>query len=101
VSGPPLSSTVAARPAAGTGGGGNAKLAIQLGGTTAGTEYDQVSVTGGITLAGELSGSLIDNFAPALNDLFFMMLNDSNDTVIGTYAGLAEGSSGRFRQHGI
>ncbi len=40
-------------------------LAIELGGTTAGTDYDQLVVTGEATLAGTLDVSLIPGFTPS------------------------------------
>ncbi len=70
---------------------GTAKLAIELGGTTAGGDgvsgYDRISVTGGITLNGaSLEGSLLNGFNPAMDDLFFIIVNDGTDAVSGTFA---------------
>jgi subtilase-type serine protease len=45
-------------------------LLIDLGGRTAVTEYDQLSVTGNSMLDGTLSVALIDGFAPKLGDSF-------------------------------
>jgi hypothetical protein len=45
-------------------------LAIKLGGTTAGTGYDQLQVTGATTLDGTLTVTLINGFNPALNNTF-------------------------------
>jgi len=56
---------------------------IELGGTAAGTDYDQLDVSGSATLAGELSAVLIDSFAPALNDSFEIIQASS---VIGTFS---------------
>ncbi len=67
-------------------------LNIQLGGTLLGLGYDQVAVAGGITLAGDLSGSLINGFVPSANDIFYLLLNDGSDLVSGNFTGLAEGS---------
>ena len=71
--------------------GGTAKLALEIGGTTAGgngtTGYDQISVTGGVSLNGaQLQGTLLNNFAPGGSDLFFIILNDGNDAVQGVFA---------------
>lgn len=71
--------------------GGTAKLAIELGGTTAGGNiaggYDRVSVTGGVTLAGaQLLGTLLNSFAASPTDLFFIIINDGADAVQGTFA---------------
>ena len=48
-------------------------LEIQLGGTTAGTQYDQLTVTGTATLAGTLNVSLIDGFIPQVGDSFTIL----------------------------
>ena len=72
--------------------GSGAKLTIEIGGTTAGgnnlTGYDQVNVIGGgISLSGaQLTGSLLNNFTPLPADLFFIIINDGNDAVQGTFA---------------
>ena len=68
-----------------------AHLAIELGGTAAGTQYHRVQVTGGLTLAGDLQGSLINGYSPVPGDLFFIILNDGSDAVTGTFNGLAQG----------
>ena len=48
-------------------------LDIQLGGTTAGTQYDQLTVTGTATMAGTLKVSLIDGFIPQVGDSFTIL----------------------------
>jgi phage baseplate assembly protein gpV len=45
-------------------------LLIELGGTTAGTGYDQLKVSGAASLAGTLTVSLLDSFTPASGDSF-------------------------------
>jgi hypothetical protein len=73
-----------------------AHLAIEIGGTTAGTQYDRVQVTGGLTLTGDLQGSLINGYAPALGTLFFLIINDGGDPISGTFNGLAQGGTLSF-----
>ena len=68
-----------------------AKLAIELGGTTAGgnstSGYDRVSVSGGVTLSGAtLTGSLLNGFTAGVADLFFIIVNDGTDPVQGLFA---------------
>jgi len=46
------------------------KLQIELGGTTAGTNYDQLLVSGAVSLAGTLQVSLINSFSPAVGNSF-------------------------------
>jgi len=48
-------------------------LAIELGGTTAGTDYDQLVVTGVATLDGTLDASLIPGFTPSAGQNFTIM----------------------------
>jgi autotransporter-associated beta strand protein len=43
----------------------NAHLLFRLGGPAAGTGYDRLILAGGITLAGDLQGSLLNGFTPA------------------------------------
>jgi len=48
-------------------------LEIELGGTTAGTQYDQLTVTGTATMAGTLNVSLINGFIPQVGDSFTIL----------------------------
>ncbi|HWN93747.1 MAG TPA: hypothetical protein VNT99_01830 [Methylomirabilota bacterium] len=50
--------------------GANGILNLEIGGTTAGTEYDQLVVNGTATLGGTLNVSLINGFQPAVGDVF-------------------------------
>ena len=50
--------------------GEDGTLAIELAGTTAVTEYDQLQVNGQATVAGILEVSLLDGFEPAFGDTF-------------------------------
>ena len=59
-------------------------FAVELNGSTVGTGYDQVNVTGGITLAGSLTLSL--GYAPAASDVFWIGLNDGVDSVSGAFS---------------
>ena len=74
-------------------------LSIELGGTVAGTSYDQVSTTGALTLGGVPSVTLANGFFPVVGNRFFVMLNDANDNISGTFDLLAEGST--FTADGI
>lgn len=57
-------------------------LAMEIGGTTADTEYDQLLVSGTATLDGGLQVSTIDDFIPTLGDSFTLMTFASH---IGTF----------------
>jgi T5SS/PEP-CTERM-associated repeat protein len=49
------------------------QLQIELGGTTAGTQYDQLIVAGNLTLDGTLQASLINSFSPTVGNSFNIM----------------------------
>src|SRR3989449_6171888 len=71
---------------------GSPGLVVQLNGTTAGTGYDQLNVTGSVNLgSATLSGTL--GFSPPNGTSFTIINNDGGDAVIGTFAGLPEGST--------
>lgn len=76
---------------------GNLSLAgtysAEIGGTTACTQYDQLQVTGTVTVGGSLSTSLINGFIPAAGNVFTLITNDGTDPVSGTFANLPEGST--------
>ena len=48
-------------------------LNIEIGGTTVGTQFDQLAVTGAATLAGTLNVSLVSGFNPANGDSFTIL----------------------------
>lgn len=70
--------------------GTGSSLAIEIDGDTVGTGYDQLNVTGTVTLAGLLDVSL--GYAPVDGTLFFILANDGNDAISGTFSGLAQDS---------
>ena len=48
-------------------------LQIQLAGTTAGTQYDQILISGSSLLTGDLNVGLADNFVPAAGNSFHIL----------------------------
>ena len=68
-------------------------LNIEIGGTTVGTQYDQLDVNGTVTLDGALNVSLINSFVPTIGNTFTIIDNDETDAVSDTFDGLAEGST--------
>lgn len=66
-------------------------LEIEVDGTVAGTEYDQVQVTGTVDLNGATL-NLISTFTAAAGDEFLLIDNDGVDAITGAFAGLAEGT---------
>lgn len=66
----------------------------EIGGTTVCSGYDQLRVTGTVTLTdGTLTTSLYDNFKPAAGQTYTIISNDGSDAVSGTFAGLAQGAT--------
>lgn len=65
---------------------------IELNGTTAGTGYDQINVTGAVNLNGATL-NVTNGFTPPVGSAFTIINNDNNDSVLGTFAGLPEGTT--------
>ncbi|MEX2334021.1 MAG: hypothetical protein WD600_07170, partial [Pseudohongiella sp.] len=69
-----------------------ATLTAELNGTAAGTEYDQLVVTGTV----DVSGATLDlslGFVPAADTRFELISNDGVDQITGVFDGLAEGGT--------
>tara|TARA_R110002111_G_scaffold153375_1_gene220214 strand:+ start:184960 stop:199311 length:14352 start_codon:yes stop_codon:yes gene_type:complete len=66
-------------------------LDIEIDGTTAGLEYDQIQVTGAVDLTGATL-NLTSAFTAAAGNEFLLIDNDDVDAVTGEFAGLAEGT---------
>lgn len=66
-------------------------LVAEITGLTAGTDHDQVRVNGSVTLSGSLS-TMFTGGSYQVNDLIFLVLNDGNDGISGTFSGLAQDS---------
>jgi fibronectin-binding autotransporter adhesin len=65
---------------------------IELNGTNAGVNCDQINVTGTVSLGScTLDGTL--GFASAISNKFIVIKNDGADAVVGTFAGLPEGAT--------
>ncbi len=61
-------------------------LSIELGGTNGGTGYDQVLMSGQLTLAGNLMVSLVNGFTPGQNQVFAIVIDGGSSPVIGNFA---------------
>lgn len=67
---------------------------VEIAGTTVCTGYDQTDVTGAVDVTGgTLNVSILDDFVPALNDVFIIIKNDAADAVTGEFTDLAEGAN--------
>ncbi|MDB6028100.1 MAG: Extracellular serine protease precursor [Verrucomicrobiales bacterium] len=70
---------------------GGGTFVVELNGTSSGSTYDQLNVTGTVILDGLLSATL--NFNSTLSNQFVIIQNDSNDAVVGKFIGLSEGAT--------
>ena len=70
-------------------------LAFKLNGTTVGTEYDQLNVTGMVTLGSNMSHLEVipQGFVPAHGTQFTIIKNNGGSPISGTFAGLPEGAT--------
>ncbi|HEY3392385.1 MAG TPA: PEP-CTERM sorting domain-containing protein, partial [Lacipirellulaceae bacterium] len=69
-------------------------LFIELDGLAAGTEYDQLIVTGDVSLAGDLT--LDVGFSPSLGDMFTIIDNQGANAISGMFAQGSSISAGGF-----
>lgn len=65
---------------------------VDIFGTTAGTGYDQLNVTGTVSLSGVALSLNVSNSTP-IGTQFIIIKNDGNDAVVGTFDSMAQGSS--------
>ncbi|HEX8913094.1 MAG TPA: autotransporter-associated beta strand repeat-containing protein, partial [Humisphaera sp.] len=66
---------------------------MEINGTTAGTQYDQLNVTGTVTLGGGALQVAL-GYTPLVGDTFRLINNDGTaDPVVGTFAGLPTSGS--------
>jgi hypothetical protein len=64
-------------------------LTVEIGGPTAGTEFDQLNIDGAATLSGTLDVRLLDGFVPTLGQSFEIMTFASRTGTFSTVNGLA------------
>lgn len=58
-------------------------FAVDINGATVSTLYDQLNVTGTVTLGGALAVSMGGGYTPGTNALFFILNNDGGDAIVG------------------
>ena len=69
-------------------------LIAEINGITAGTQHDQLNVTGSVTLSGALSlDTLNAGIDYVLNDVIFLILNDDTDAIVGRFSNYTEGAN--------
>lgn len=69
----------------------NATYAVQLNGVQAGLQFDQVKVQGAVALGGATLRATV-GFNAVIGTPFQIIDNDGSDAVVGTFAGLPEGT---------
>ncbi|MDB5185070.1 MAG: hypothetical protein JWN38_878 [Candidatus Saccharibacteria bacterium] len=75
-------------------------LQEEIGGSDPCTGYDQVKVTGAVSVTdGTLTPSLYNGFVPEVGQSYTIIDNDGSDAVTGTFTGLAEGAT--FTANGV
>jgi|GEM_PF-1882436 len=67
----------------------------EVNGPTPGTDYDQVEVTGAVTI-NDATLNLIGGYANEVGDEIILISNDDTDPITGTFTGLIEGASVNF-----
>lgn len=65
----------------------------EIAGTTVCSQYDQIKVTGSVTLSGILNLKLLDGYSPTNNSAYVLIDNDGTDAVSGQFSNLPEGST--------
>ena len=72
-------------------------LNIQLAGTTAGTQYDQLAVTGAFDANGTIAVSLANGFTPQIGNQFSVVTYASQSGEYSTYTGLGYATGATFQ----
>jgi autotransporter-associated beta strand protein len=67
-------------------------LAVEINGTTAGTQYDQITVNGAVNVSGATL-SATHGYTAGQGDSYTIIVNDAADAITGTFSGLAEGAT--------
>lgn len=74
-------------------GGAGATLSMEIGGASLG-QYDQISVTGGVSLDGNgLVEITMLSYVPQPSEIYFLIINDGGSPISGTLAGLGQGDT--------
>ena len=70
----------------------NATFDVQINGMTAGTQLDNVDVTGTVTLNNATLTGFLGSFVSQVGNEYQIITNDGSDQVVGTFNGLNEGA---------
>jgi len=74
--------------------GNSSSFNLELGGTTPGTDHDQLDIAGTVAIGSTvtLNTSAYGGYTPSGGDTYLIIANDGSDAVSGTFDGLAEGA---------
>ena len=67
-------------------------LVVEINGTTAGIDYDQIIVNGTVDVS-SATLSVTHGYTPGSGDTYTFIVNDAADAVTGTFSGISEGST--------
>src|SRR5690606_26376774 len=67
-------------------------LAVEINGTAAGTQYNQIIVNGAVDVSGTTLLAT-HNYTAGQGDSYTIIVNDAADAITGTFSGLAEGAT--------
>ncbi|MCG8648346.1 MAG: hypothetical protein MI861_00850, partial [Pirellulales bacterium] len=76
--------------------GSNSQIVVEVGGRDAGTQFDQLRVSGSISLDGSLLVNVIDGFSPSLGDRFEILTFGDARGAFASVEGLAIAGSNVF-----
>ncbi len=69
-------------------------VVVELNGATAGSQHDQLDVTGTVNLGNAaLQATRLASYNPTATDKLFIIVNDGSDALQGTFSGLSNGAS--------
>lgn len=66
-------------------------LTFEIGGATPGTQYDQLTVNGDVSLGGSLLLGLLGGYVPVVGAAYTILVNNGSNPVSGTFTGYPEG----------
>ncbi|MBX3291707.1 MAG: right-handed parallel beta-helix repeat-containing protein, partial [Acidobacteria bacterium] len=72
--------------------GSNTTVNMELNGPTVGTQYDQLNVTGSVSIASNVNLNVTTGYTPTIGTVFTIVNNDGADPVSGTFFDMPEGT---------
>ncbi len=70
------------------------RINFKIGGTAAGSQFDQLVVNGGdLTLAGAVGVTALNNYVPPAGSNFLLIDRTASDPTVGTFSGLPQGGT--------